>query len=62
MEFILIHFTHIQFILVVVVLSSHHVSMLMSSGHDCAQSISTNMVLHYIGRQPCYESFESMVL
>ena len=58
MEFVLSHITWIHSILVMVVLSSHHGSMLVSSSHDCVQSVSTTMDLHCIGRQPCYESYE----
>ena len=43
------HITKIHFVLVVVMLSSHHGSMLVSSGRDCAQSFSTNMDLYCIG-------------
>ena len=50
------------FVLVVAVLSSHHGSTLVSSSHDCVQSVITTMDLQCIGRQPCctlYEIFSS---
>ena len=58
MEFVLSHITWIHIVLVMVLLSSHHGSTLVSSSHDCVQSVSTTMDLHCIGRKPCYESFE----
>ena len=57
MDFVLSHITRIHLVLVMVVLSSHHGSTLVSSSHDCVQSVSTTMDLHCIGRQPCYESY-----
>ena len=59
MEFVLSHITWIHFVLAMVVLSSHHGSTLVSSSHDCVQSVSTTMDLHCIGRKPCYESSET---
>ena len=59
MEFVLSHITWIHFVLVMAMLSSHDGSMLMSSSHDCVQSVSTTMDLQCIGRQPCYDSCET---
>ena len=58
MEFVLSHITWIHIAMVMVVLSSHHGSTLLSSSHDCVQSVSTSMDLHCIGRQPCYELYD----
>ena len=58
MEFFLVIEHGSTFVLVMAVLSSHHGSTLVSSSHDCVQSVSTSMDQHCIDRQPCYELYE----